>query len=204
MRLILIPTALERERIPLEMRRVWIEAGNSIDLCGFGATVSGIQAARSIAKHRPTQVILLGIAGSYSTEIPPGTAIEFTKVSLFGIGVGAGEEYLGAQDMGWMQWPVEPKIGDTIDLCKAATPDRELLSVTAASASSSEVETKFDRFPAALAEDMEGFSVAAACRLEQIPLRIIRGISNFAGNRNHREWKIDASLQAAMELLLQR
>lgn len=204
MRLLLIPTALERERIPIELRQEWIERGNSIELCGFGAVVAGIQAAQWIQFHRPDDVILLGIAGSYTTELAPGRAIEFTKVSCFGIGVGASDEYRAASDLGWLQWPYEPIISDSIDLIEDAEVELELLTVMSASASSLETEFKTQVHPAALAEDMEGFAVAAACRLSQTPLKIVRGISNYAGNRNHRDWKIDSSLQAAMELVIQQ
>ena len=202
MRLLLIPTALERERIPVELRREWTDRGDLIELCGFGAVVSGIQASRWIEHFRPTGVILLGIAGSYTTELAPGSAIEFTQVSCFGIGVGEGDGYRGAGEMGWDHWPFTPNITDTIELEANTERELELLSVMAASASTLETGVKTRAFPTALAEDMEGFSVAAACRLSDVPLRIVRGISNFAGDRNHRDWKIDSSLQAAMEVVL--
>lgn len=202
MQLLLIPTAIERERIPLELRQEWLGNGNAIELCGFGSAVAGIQATRWIHLHSPTSVILLGIAGSYTTGLVPGTAIEFSKVSCYGIGVGEGEEFQSASEMGWLQWPFTPAISDTIELIADAADERELLTVTAASASTLETGEKTRRYPAALAEDMEGFSVAAACLFAGVPLRIIRGISNYAGERNHRDWKIETSLQAAMELAI--
>ena len=56
------------------------------------------------------------------------------------------------------------------------------------------------RYPEAVAEEMEGFGVAMACRLAGVPLRIVRGISNHAGNRNLAEWQIEEALAAAAEL----
>jgi futalosine hydrolase len=50
------------------------------------------------------------------------------------------------------------------------------------------------------AEDMEGFAVAAACRLAGIPLDIVRGISNTAGDRDHSHGQIDAACRAAASL----
>jgi futalosine hydrolase len=49
----------------------------------------------------------------------------------------------------------------------------------------------------AVAEDMEGFGVAMACQLLQVPLRIVRGISNVAGNRDFKSWQVESALQQA-------
>jgi futalosine hydrolase len=57
--------------------------------------------------------------------------------------------------------------------------------------------------PAAVAEDMEGFAVALACRLAGVPLTIIRGISNTAGDRDHARWRVPEALAAAAALSLQ-
>jgi futalosine hydrolase len=59
------------------------------------------------------------------------------------------------------------------------------------------------KHPSAIAEDMEGFSVAAACKLAGKPIRIVRGISNRAGDRDHRFWEIDRGLDAAMTRVLE-
>jgi futalosine hydrolase len=51
-----------------------------------------------------------------------------------------------------------------------------------------------------MAEDMEGFGVALACRLLGVPLAIVRGISNEAGDREHARWQVPAALAAAADL----
>jgi futalosine hydrolase len=47
---------------------------------------------------------------------------------------------------------------------------------------------------------MEGFAVAAACRLAGVPLDIVRGISNTAGDRDTSGWQIEAACRAAAAL----
>jgi futalosine hydrolase len=49
---------------------------------------------------------------------------------------------------------------------------------------------------------MEGFGVALACRLAGVPLTIIRGISNTAGDRDHARWRVPEALAAAAGLTL--
>jgi len=49
---------------------------------------------------------------------------------------------------------------------------------------------------------MEGFSVAAACRFAGIPLRIVRGISNQAGDRNKENWRVRDAMHAVEKSIL--
>ena len=58
------------------------------------------------------------------------------------------------------------------------------------------------KHPEAAAEDMEGFGVAVSCVLADVPLQIIRGISNRAGDRDKRHWDIEGALHAAAALAL--
>src|SRR5439155_15243049 len=72
-----------------------------------------------------------------------------------------------------------------------------LLTTCAASDSAAHAAIRRARFPDALAEDMEGFGVALACRLAGVPLSIVRGVSNVAGERDPARWRIPAALAAA-------
>ncbi len=78
-----------------------------------------------------------------------------------------------------------------------------ILGCCAASGNSEDAERRAVRYPEALAEDMESFGVAVACRFFGVPLKIIRGISNEAGDRLVRNWHIREGLDAAAQLLLQ-
>ena len=69
-----------------------------------------------------------------------------------------------------------------------------MLTCCAASASEHDVRLKLKKHPGAVAEDMEGFSVAAACRLAGVPLRVVRGISNRAGDRNKNNWRVGVAM----------
>lgn len=75
-----------------------------------------------------------------------------------------------------------------------------LITATSAAENATDVDNRLNIFPEALAEDMEGFGVAAACQLCDVPLFIVRGISNHAGDRDKRNWKISEALTAAVRL----
>lgn len=240
--LILIPSRLERE----QLRKIWkddrlVQSGLTIQIaeCGFGVIAAAANAVRWIARYRPSQVVLLGIAGSYRDELPAGTAYCFDQVACDGIGVGRGSQFIPAGDLGWQQWPgnrEETAIGDILDLrSPSALPDARsnsdgnsvqhpdnrnpddraepaglvstspglLLTVTSAAAGADDLSWRQQRYPTAVAEEMEGFAVALACRLEKVPLTIIRGISNRAGDRDKANWRIAEALEGAADLCCQ-
>ncbi len=202
--LILIPTAFESDLIASPLDR-YIETNNAvITHCGFGPVAAAAVATEAIITHRPKRVILLGIAGAYhstDSKLMVGQAYRFGSVAVDGIGVGAGNEFQSANDLGWPQFAGDhhrPAIGDKIEL--GSNSNHHLLTVCAASATPAQAKLRQQRYGAA-AEDMEGFAVAMACRLQHVPLEIIRGISNVAGDRNKSNWQIkDALNSAAVEL----
>ncbi|GAA5507220.1 futalosine hydrolase [Novipirellula caenicola] len=200
--LLLIPTALERDKIAA---RLDTNVGNdrwTTQLCGFGQIAAAARTSQLIATYRPEQVVLVGIAGVFSGHGDVGAAYRFRQVTCEGIGVGVGESFRSASEIGW---PHFDDIGDTIELggSNGITTDSagRLLSVCAASQSARDAEHRAGRFPDAIAEDMEAFGVAMACRMHEVPLEVVRGISNQVGDRDHRRWQIDEALQAAAELV---
>ena len=205
--LILVPT--DRERVFIQPTLEAAGGGRArVELCGFGPVVAAARAAGLIAEHRPPRVLLVGIAGRLAARLEIGAAYAFERVACHGIGVGSGDAFMAAESLGWPQWPGDglgsaTRIGDVLPCSSGgdALPERAglLLSACAASASDDDVRSRLALFPDAVAEDMEGFAVAAACRLAGIPLDIVRGISNTVGDRDHSRWQIQAACRAAAE-----
>lgn len=206
--LLLIPTEMERQ---WAREQIAVMASEFVvELCGFGPVVAGVRTAQLIARYRPPHVLLLGIAGAIDGQLEIGSAYEFDQVACYGIGAGCGSRFQSASALGWKQWAgglendISHSIADKIPLALPASspiaPSRQLLTVCAAAATASEVDHHRQQYPYAVAEDMEGFAVAVACRLSQVPLRIIRGMSNLAGDRDHRNWRSSQAMGAAAQL----
>ena len=208
--LLLSPTQFELTTIVAYLRGRNLE-GNCVRLCGFGPVAAAARTSLLIAQNRPKSVLLAGIAGSLDAQCLVGEAYEFHRVRSYGIGVGEGQQFRSAEELGWKHVHEEANtfpfcIGDVIprdneieDQETQSELKGELLSVCAASSSQSEAGIKKKHYPDALAEDMEGFAVAAACEMHSIPWVIVRGISNRAGDRNKDNWQIDRALQKAAE-----
>jgi futalosine hydrolase len=205
--LILVPTDLERR---LLAPRLAADGGGygRIELCGFGPVAAAARTAGLIAERRPDRVLLVGIAGSIGDSLRIGEARRSSEVACYGVGAGTGDGFETAGALGWPQWSGDLDddngIGDVITLVPtiglADPPAGLLLTVCAASATADDVALRRAAFPAAVAEDMEGYGVAFACRLAGVPLEIVRGISNTAGDRDKSRWQIEPALAAAADL----
>jgi futalosine hydrolase len=208
--LVLVPTEPER-RLLVPALAAGLGSSIRMELCGFGPVAAAARTAALIAAHAPVRVLLVGIAGRLDARLDVGAAYRFDRVACHGVGVGSGDAFVPADALGWSQWPGDPPaasaaVGDVIDLpgVGGGVPARGLLlTACAASATAADVAARTGLFPAAVAEDMEGFGVALACRLAGVPLAIIRGISNTAGDRDHARWRVPEALAAAAALAMQ-
>jgi len=153
--------------------------------------------------------VLVGVAGTYvPAEAPVGSAVVGTFVRPFGIGIGSGSEHRSLGEAQWSHLPpthawrdVDERLPLHVPLVRAARGG--LLSVAAASATREEATERHARHPDALAEEMEGFAVALAARVSGVPLTVVRGISNVAGDRDPGTWELEAALGAAQETVEQ-
>ena len=203
--LILVPTQKERslleDYLPDDVA--------SPQLCGFGPIAAAAETSRLLAEWRPTRLCLIGIAGSYDPTLTPvGSAHYFRHLGCWGVGAGEGTATIGAKEMGIPQWQdASQSIYDRITLAgdtsqSEARRHKLLLTCCRAATSQEEVKQRRQAFPDAVAEDMEAFGVALAALRQSVPMTVIRGISNLAGDRNHKNWSIAAALQAAARLLV--
>ena len=155
-------------------------------MCGFGLAAAGAGAAHAIATH-PAEaaggVVLAGLAGTYdATRLPAGATVDAASVRVDGIGAGGA----GPAELGFAE----------SDVIRLAGRDGELLSVATAAATQAEAAKRAALHPEAVAEEMEGFAVAVAAALFGVPFRIVRGVSNVAGERDRSRWQMPAAMAA--------
>lgn len=203
--LILIPTALELDIIGPNIESAAKQHDWSIELCGFGPIASASRSATLIQQRKPNHVLLIGIAGTFDESLPVGGATTFGSVRCYGVGVGAGEQHVSAGEIGFHHFSHGGlSIDDVLQLEIGLTNTRDhvLLTSPTASANTLEANQKLAAVPSAIAEDMEGFSVAVSCRLAGVPLTILRGISNRVGDRDRDHWQIEKALFAAVDLAI--
>jgi futalosine hydrolase len=208
--LLLVPTAMERERLRSvrEFDQTITVLGVTVELCGFGPVAAAAKTARLLAQTQYRRVLLAGIAGSYCDSLPVGSAGLFEQVGCWGIGAGSGKEFQIAPRIGFSQLSENRPDQASRDIVNLETPLNQaahslLLTCCATAQSVDDCKQRLKHFPEAVAEDMEGFGVAVACHAAGIPLAIVRGISNRAGDRHVSGWAIGPALQAAAELAVE-
>lgn len=197
--LLLVPTEIERRHLAGQSG---FGTDTPCELCGFGPVAAAARAASLIARHQPERVILAGIAGTFdSAGLPVGTAAVFPSVVMHGVGVGVASGFVSAAALGFRHWPTDdrdPENSDELTVDAPVPPAAgQLLTCCTGSTSPEEARQRLEQYPGAVAEDMEGFAVALACRLAGVPVAIARGISNDVGDREFERWQIPAALDAA-------
>lgn len=197
--LILVPTAAELDAIPTEVKCSLLDRGVTIELSGLGPIAAAATAARLCRDRDVEHVVLIGLAGTYDVSVCRlGEAYSFRSVAFDGIGAGWGEDYRSACELGWPERFAATAVGEQLTL-SSLDPEAagQLLTVAAASGSADHAIRRKQRFPAAVAEDMESYAVAAVCLQLGMHLWVIRGISNVAGDRDHSGWQIESAMSAA-------
>jgi len=209
--LILVPTVHESELFEKAFAKSrWHDL--MIAQCGFGPIAAAARTLDLLSQDKPSAVWLVGIAGAFDETLEIGRAYQFGQVACHGVGVGGGSDFVPAAELGWPQVMNAP-VGDPLkrpsDILPLVVgrPDsnattRLLLTACSASGDTSEATLRRSRWPQAVAEDMEGFGVALACHLRQVPCTIIRGISNRVGNRDKSNWQVTAAAQAAADMVI--
>ena len=157
--------------------------------------------------HCPSRVILAGIAGLFRQHqfngVQIGDAIWFDTVGIDGIGIGQGDQFISAMDLGWDWYPAENKSASIRCENPVGSEPAMLLTVCSGSADRSDADLREERFPDAIGEDMESFSVALSCRKAGIPIGVVRGFSNLVGVRDKSKWCVDQALENVTSRLQQ-
>jgi futalosine hydrolase len=183
--LILVPTEYERDLL-------FADGGPApVAICGFGLAAAGVNAAHAVATHAAAAdgVVLVGAAGTYDeSRHPVGSALLAGAVVCDGIGAGG-------------KTPAELGFGGQDALALSPPGGPSLVSVAQASGDAHAAGAVAARHPGAAAEEMEGYAVALAAARFGVPLSIVRGISNRAGDRDPSRWRMAEALAAARERL---
>jgi futalosine hydrolase len=196
--LLFVPTAREVEGLRPP-------SGTRLVVLGLGPVEAGIAAAEALSTAPPGPCLLVGVAGTYDeSRLPVGGVLWATEARLEGVGREPGAVVrppatVLPEDLGGRSALPIP-LGSADDAPAGTTPGA-LLTVAASSGSPSDAAARRAAHPDALAEDMEAWAVARACLRAGRSLGVLRGISNLAGDPDHRRWRLDEALGAAGEVL---
>ncbi|ANF95824.1 futalosine hydrolase [Paenibacillus bovis] len=201
---ILIMTAVEAEREAVQ-RGLGDTAGQRFDvqLAGVGPASAAARTALLLARGSYDLVISAGIGGGFEPHAAPGSIVLSDRIIAADLGSGTPEHgFISVDELGFGSSIILP---DTAYLDRLTSVMRDagltvhtgpVLTVSTTTGSAETTAALIQRIPDASAEGMEGFGVAEAARLMDVPVLEIRAISNKVGPRDRDSWRIPEALKA--------
>ena len=175
---------------------------------GIGLLASSVSLMKMFVQETPTLIIQVGIAGSLDKKIPLGKVYALKDDLVGDIGVMENKKWKDLFDMKLDKandTPFEKKSLPNPWLTQynyLKLPTKKGVTVNTITTEKSKVELYKDRYKAAL-ESMEGASLHYIGRDLNIPFIQIRSVSNYVGERNKAQWKIQEAIYNLNETLLQ-
>ncbi|UOE92091.1 futalosine hydrolase [Alkalihalobacillus sp. LMS39] len=172
----------------------------SVEIVGVGPMQAAVHTARLLMNKNYDLVINVGIAGGFVNEVEIGDIVVGTSTVAAELGSETKDGFLTLEELGFGEsmFSSNPHhrsiIKNALDDKQYATRLGPILTVSTTTGTKETSEKLKRRFPSAIAEAMEGFGVATAANVFNVPMLEIRSISNRVGPRNKEEWKIKEAL----------
>jgi len=174
---------------------------------GVGAIPTTAALYRCIYDERPDFMIQAGIAGCFDKEKSLGSVFAVEEELLADTGVEENGEWKDIFDMGLTapdQYPFHRKVlknpqveNHSIGLCPVARAVT-INTITTRGEKISQIGTKYSP----LVESMEGAAFHFCALSEHIPFLQVRSISNYAGERDKRNWKLKEAIENLNHVLI--
>lgn len=191
---LLVVTAVAAEadavRAGADPRHVVVEA------VGVGPAAAAAGTARLLAAGRYRAVISAGIAGGFPGRAPVGATVLGARSIAADLGAETPDGFLPVEELGFGRSVLAADAG-LVEALGAALPAAivgDVLTLATVTGTAATADRLAARFPAAVAEAMEGFGVATAAG--GIPFAELRTISNPIGPRDRAAWRLAEAFAA--------
>jgi futalosine hydrolase len=191
---LLVVTAVEAEaeavRAGVDQDRVVVAA------VGVGPAAAAAGTARLLAAGRYRAVVSAGIAGGFRGRAPVGAVVIGARSIAADLGAESPDGFLPIEELGFGHSIVDadPALVKALATALPGAPVGDVLTLATVTGTAATAERLATRFPAALAEAMEGFGVAAGAG--GLPFVEVRAISNPVGPRDRAAWRLEEALAA--------
>lgn len=175
---------------------------------GAGLLATATQLSLLLARRRFDLVLNAGVAGSFTTKIPPGSVVEVISETLGDFGVEERDgSFVPLFTMDWMDENAPPFVnGQLLNPTGSEfqfLPPAHGLTVQRVSGSAESIAATRRLFPEVQVESMESAAIFYVCALVEQPFLAVRAISNFVEPRNRANWKLELAINNLNEVLRQ-
>jgi futalosine hydrolase len=191
---LLVVTAVEAEA---EAVRAGADPGHVVvEAVGVGPAAAAAGTARLLAAGRYRAVLSAGIAGGFPGRAPVGATVLGARSIAADLGAESPDGFRPIEELGFGRSVFEADV-TLVKALAAALPGAlvgDVLTLATVTGTAATAERLAARFPAALAEAMEGFGVATAAG--RVPFAELRAISNPVGPRDRAAWRLKEAFVA--------
>jgi futalosine hydrolase len=190
---ILIVTAVAAEADALQ-RGLPADAPHGVTVLagGVGAARAAAAASRALALDPGYDaVISAGIGGAFPGRAELGALLLARRVVAADLGADGPDGYLSVDELGFGIASAEAGRIPGLDAVVGS-----ILTVNTATGTAERAEELIRRHPEAVGEAMEGYGVAAAAHLADLPFAEVRAVSNLIGPRDRDAWRLDLAFAA--------
>jgi futalosine hydrolase len=178
----------------------------TVEPVGVGPAAAAAGTARLLARAEaagnPYRAVLsAGIAGGFSNRAEIGATVLGTRSIAADLGAETPDGFLPVEELGFGTSLLEADttLLKTLRAALPATVVGDILTLTTVTGTAATTARLAARFPAAVAEAMEGYGVASAATQAGVPFAELRTISNLIGPRDRESWRLPEALAALTE-----
>jgi futalosine hydrolase len=167
-----------------------------VEPVGVGPAEAAAGTARLLATGRYRAVISAGIAGGFPGRAPVGATVLGARSIAADLGAESPGGFLPVEELGFGRSRIDADPA-LLKALTAALPEAivgDVLTLATVTGTAATAEGLKKRFPAAVAEAMEGFGVAVAAA--DLPFAELRAISNPVGPRDRAAWRLKEAFAA--------
>jgi futalosine hydrolase len=163
---------------------------------GVGPAAAAAGTARLLATGHYRAVISAGIAGGFPGRAPVGSIVVGARSIAADLGAESADGFLPIEELGFgtSLAPADPVLLKGLAAALPAAITGDILTLATVTGTAATADRLAARFPAAVAEAMEGFGVAVAAA--GLPFAEVRAISNPIGPRDRAAWRLKEAFAA--------
>ena len=190
---ILIVTAVEAEAEAVRRGLPSEDAhGVTVLAGGVGSAQAAATTSRALALDPGYDAVLsVGIGGVFPGKAELGELLLARRVVAADLGADSPAGFLSVDELGFGTSTVDGGRVPGLDAVVGT-----ILTVNTATGTDERAAELLARYPQAVGEAMEGYGVAAAAALLDLPFAEVRAVSNVVGKRDRDTWRLDLAFAA--------
>ncbi|MCW6005330.1 futalosine hydrolase [Micromonospora sp. CPCC 205371] len=172
-------------------------SSSTVEVVGVGAAAAAGGTARLLAlaeaAGRPYRAVLsAGIGGGFPGQVPVGGTVLAARSIAADLGADSPDGFIPLDELGFGS-AIAAVDESLLAALRAALPYAvvgDVLTVNTVTGTAEGAKALAARYPAAVAEAMEGYGVACAATAAGLPFAELRTISNPVGPRDRAAWRL--------------